>query len=479
GRSKPISPWATGALLGVGSRWGRWFTVRLSGSGSRCQGHLEVNYKDKWYTVHSQSWGLRPFHREDPGQAWKLCQELQCREPLLLSHFRHFKGKRPQSQITCRGQLGSFSNCSDSKANQGDPLALICLEPLRTTPLPTSPPPITTPEPTAPPRLQLVARPGGLRCAGLVEFYSGSLGGTVGIESQDGIQDLGNLICAALQCGSFLRPLPETEAARKLEPGESGPLPIRWRIQNRRCATLEQCFRKVQPQAGGQALGLICSDFQPKVQSRLVGGSGTCEGSVEVRQGKQWDALCDSSSGKGMARWEDVCREQQCGNVSSYQLLDTGEKTSRGFFCPPGKLSQCHQLLQKKSHCKRVFVTCQNTRPAGLGAGTVASVILALVLAVMLLVVCGPLAYKKLVKKCRCRCPEPPPFQAPAVFPSQPHGDCPVPAENPTASHLENEYSQPPRNLPNLTLEGALHRVSTQPDNSSDSDYDLHGAQRL
>lgn len=104
-----------------------------------------------------------------------------------------------------------------------------------------------------------MAQPRGLRCAGLVEFYSGSLGGTVGIESQDGIQDLGNLICAALQCGSFLRPLPETEAARKLEPGESGPLPIRWRIQNRRCATLEQCFRKVQPQAGGQALGLICS----------------------------------------------------------------------------------------------------------------------------------------------------------------------------------------------------------------------------
>lgn len=100
-------------------------------------------------------------------------------------------------------------------------------------------------------------------------------------------------------------------------------------------------------------------DFQPKVQSRLVGGSGTCEGSVEVRQGKQWDALCDSSSAKGMARWEDVCREQQCGNVSSYQLLDTGEKTSGGFVCPPGKLSQCHQLLQKKSHCKRVFVTCE------------------------------------------------------------------------------------------------------------------------
>lgn len=100
-------------------------------------------------------------------------------------------------------------------------------------------------------------------------------------------------------------------------------------------------------------------DFQPKVQSRLVGHSGTCEGSVEVRQGKQWDTLCDSSSAKSMARWEEVCREQQCGNVSSYQILDDGEKTSRGLFCPPGKLSQCHQLLERKSHCKRVFVTCE------------------------------------------------------------------------------------------------------------------------
>lgn len=33
--------------------------------------------------------------------------------------------------------------------------------------------------------------------------------------------------------------------------------------------------------------------------------------------------------------------------------------------------------------------------------------------------------------------------------------------------------------FPSAALEGALHRVSAQPDNSSDSDYDLHGAQRL
>lgn len=109
-----------------------------------------------------------------------------------------------------------------------------------------------------------MAEPGGLRCAGLVEFYSGGLGGTIGIEPQDDIRDLGQLICAALQCGSFLKLLTATEAAWTPEPGDHRPLPIRWEIQNPRCASLEQCFRKVQPREGGQALGLICSgEWEP------------------------------------------------------------------------------------------------------------------------------------------------------------------------------------------------------------------------
>lgn len=41
------------------------------------------------------------------------------------------------------------------------------------------------------------------------------------------------------------------------------------------------------------------------------------------------------------------------------------------------------------------------------------SIVLALVLLAVLLVVCGPHAYRKLVKKCRCGRPEPPHFQAP------------------------------------------------------------------
>lgn len=114
----------------------------------------------------------------------------------------------------------------------------------------------------------------------------------------------------------------------------------------------------------------LSPDFQPKVQSRLVGGSGVCAGSVEVRHGKQWGALCDGPTAKGSARWQEVCREQQCGDVSAYRVLETSEKTSRGLYCPQEKLSQCHQLQEKKAHCKRVFVTCTLATALGWAEGS-------------------------------------------------------------------------------------------------------------
>lgn len=94
------------------------------------------------------------------------------------------------------------------------------------------------------------------------------------------------------------------------------------------------------------------------MQSRLVGRRSLCEGSVEVRQGKQWEVLCDSPRPKGTARWEEVCQELQCGSVASYRVLDAIE-TSHGLFCPQEKLSQCYQLQEKKAYCRRVFVTCE------------------------------------------------------------------------------------------------------------------------
>ncbi|XP_077653323.1 T-cell surface glycoprotein CD5 [Urocitellus parryii] len=461
--------------------------VRLTGSNSRCQGQLQVlsHTRARWHSVCSESWNGALRHGEVSQQAARLCQKLRCGDSLGLTTYSHFN--TPQNQIICHGPRGSFSNCSTDSSSKCHPLSLVCLEPQTTTPPPTSPPTTMTPEPTAPPRLQLVAGPRGLRCAGVVEFYSGSLGGTISYENHHGLQGLGDLLCGALQCGSLKQP-PEAKAVEPQDPAERWArrlLPIRWQIQNSSCASLHECFRKAPAQEGGQALSLVCSDFQPKVQSRLVGGGSVCKGTVEVRQATQWAALCDSHVSRGPARWAELCQEQKCNGLVSHHPLDASE-TSSGFSCPQEKLSQCHELQEKKTFCKRVFVTCQDPNPAGLAAGTVVSIILALVLLAVLLVVCGPLAYKKLVKKFRQKKQRqwigPTGMNQNMSFHRNHTATVRSQVENPTASCVDNEYSQPPRNS-HLSaypaLEGALNRSSAQPDNSSDSDYDLHVAQRL
>ncbi|VTJ57402.1 Hypothetical predicted protein [Marmota monax] len=334
--------------------------VRLTGSNSRCQGQLQVlsHTRDLWHSVCSDSWKGALRHWDVSQQAARFCRKLRCGDSLGLTTYSRFN--TPQNQIICHGPRVSFSNCSTDSPYKCHPLSLVCLEPQTTTPPPTSPPTTMTPEPTAPPRLQLVAGPRGLRCAGVVEFYSGSVGGTISYENHHGLQGLGDLLCGALQCGSLKQP-PEAKAVEPQDPGERWArrlLPIRWQIQNSSCVSLHQCFRKTPAQEGGQALSLVCSDFQPKVQSRLVGGGSVCKGTVEVRQATQWAALCDSHVSRGPARWAELCQEQKCNGLVSYHTLDASE-TSSGFSCPQEKLSQCHELQEKKTFCKRVFVTCE------------------------------------------------------------------------------------------------------------------------
>lgn len=98
-----------------------------------------------------------------------------------------------------------------------------------------------------------------MHCAGVLEFYAGGLVGSVLFETLDRTHSLKNRICEALQCGSFVKHLPEDETARALEPGLGQPLPIRWRLQNASCAFPDQCFVPIQLQDSGRPLALLCS----------------------------------------------------------------------------------------------------------------------------------------------------------------------------------------------------------------------------
>ncbi|EHB02059.1 T-cell surface glycoprotein CD5 [Heterocephalus glaber] len=288
-------------------------------------------------------------------------------------------------------------------------------------------------------------------------------------------QTLG-LVC--LGCGSFLKWLPEAEA----------PEP-QWTVRNASCQALPQCFQRAPPGAASPALGLVCSGFQPKVQSRLVGGGSVCQGTVEVRQGGPgvaWAALCHSAVARSSARWDEVCQEQQCGRAAAVHVLDAGEGTGGLLWREEEQLSRCHALQEKRSLCHGVHVSCQDPKPPGPAAGTVGSIVLALLLSAVLLAVCVPLAYRKLLKKVRQKKQRqwigPTGMSQTMSFHRNPTGTVRAQPENRPESHADNEYSQPPRNSrlsAYPALEGALRLSAAQPDNSSDSDYDLHTAQRL
>ncbi|XP_074130446.1 T-cell surface glycoprotein CD5 [Sminthopsis crassicaudata] len=363
-------------------------------------------------------------------------------------------------------------------------LKVDCHEAVTKVSLPTQRPIVTSPEPTGPSRFLLVEGKERLRCAGVVELYRGRIGGSICFDSKTWTDALGDKICRELNCGTFLELL--DQPAEKPDWGNSEglkPLPILWEVGNQNGTSLDQVFTKQKSCRQNKTISLVCSDFQPKVKSRLKGGSNPCKGIVEVYFEGQWKALCGKRK-----NWEEVCHEQHCGSLISEEdvFQKSTSATSSMLHCKYGNLSRCYTFLPGDRLCKGTMIECQDLNAAGPGAGTVMSIILTFILVAILLVTCGPVAYKKLEKKFRQKKQRqwigPTGVNQNVSFHRNHTVTIRSQVENPGASNVENEYSQPPRHSrlsAYPALEGALDRTSHPPDNSSDSDYDLHGAQRL
>ncbi|XP_043826876.1 T-cell surface glycoprotein CD5 [Dromiciops gliroides] len=415
-----------------------------------------------------------------------LCLDTQNQQalPELYSKLGLSAGKAGHipDQMLAEKMACSFQNRFSPRVgtNVSNPeLHVICQEPPPKAPPTTQRPPVTTAEPTGPLRFRLVEGKEQLRCAGVVEFYKGSAGGSICYNPSNWTKSLGDKICETLNCGAFLDHL--DTAAEKTNPGnlkELKPLEILWEVRNPKNGFLGEVFQKQRGCAQNRTLSIICSDFQPKVKSRLRGGSSPCKGRVEVYFEGQWKGLCGTKR-----NWEEVCHAQHCGSLVSQVDMSA---TDRMLFCKRENLSHCYTFSQGHPSCKGVMIECQDPNASGPGAGTVMSIILTLILLAILLVVCGPVVYKKLEKKFRQKKQRqwigPTGVNQNVSFHRNHTVTVRSQAENPRASNVENEYSQPPRHSrlsAYPALEGALNRSSNPPDNSSDSDYDLHGAQRL
>ncbi|XP_010019893.1 PREDICTED: T-cell surface glycoprotein CD5, partial [Nestor notabilis] len=223
---------------------------------------------------------------------------------------------------------------------------------------------------------------------------------------------------------------------------------------------------------------------QPRALRRLASGPTPCEGDIEVFHEGQWQGgLCDNRTLR--AQWgRELCQELRCGNLSS--STEIRDPPSTGVTCGVPNLHLCP--ITRTQSCSRIRVVCQDSKPhpTGTAAGTIVSICLALLLFGILLLICGPPAYRRLMKRMSRKkqrqwigptgLNQTVSFHRNSTITQRPR------AEGQRVQGGDNDYAQPPPKSSYTSEYPALERAfrpSNPPDNSSDSDYDLHSARRL
>ncbi|XP_019470823.1 T-cell surface glycoprotein CD5 isoform X5 [Meleagris gallopavo] len=340
---------------------------------------------------------------------------------------------------------------------------------------------------------------GNFSCSGFVELHLRGRWGAVAL-SPDVWPELPTRICHALGCnnpsgipiGVAVGDTTDIPIGVPIGDPARGPmslppqsrLPVRWEaVVPCTSPELLDCFSWTSHGHRKASTFLICPGSQPRAGRRLAGGPTPCEGHIEVFQRGHWHMLCDEQVHR-VERSRQLCRELRCGDLSfSTELRDSH---ASGIICKERYLHLCPESSKEVQGCSRTHVVCQKSKPppAGTAPGTVASICLALLLLGVLLLICGPPAYRRLMKKISKK------KQRQWIGPTGLHQSVSfhrnstvtprARVEEQRAQGRDNDYAQPPQKslLAYPALEGTA-RASSALDNSSDSDYDLHSARRL
>ncbi|KAF1421223.1 T-cell surface glycoprotein CD5, partial [Spheniscus humboldti] len=434
--------------------------LRLTGSGCRCTGMLEVKWKGRWNRMCRDS--------VSKVRVDGICQQLGCGPPIAEPlELVSAGGKEPYTWLLkC---LDTPTWCHWEPENCTEHAILACSEPVKTTP---EPPPTTSPEPTGPARLRLVD--GNFSCSGFVELHRQGLWGAVA--GSPGIwPELATRICQALSCGTAI------DGHGHVKPEQGSHLPVRWEVvETCESRLLFDCFNRTSARRGKTPAFIICS---PQALWRLAAGPTPCKGDTEVFHEGRWRALCDNQAQR--AEWgRQLCRELRCGNLSS--STEVRVPSSMGVTC--GLSASASAWAQGSRPVTLVLSPGQDSKPhpTGTAAGTIVSICLALLLFGILLLICGPPAYRRLMKRISKKKQRqwigPTGLNQTVSFHRNSTVTLRPRAEGERAQGGDNDYAQPPQKSSYLSAYPALEgkrRASNQPDNSSDSDYDLHSARRV
>nr|XP_033775720.1 T-cell surface glycoprotein CD5 [Geotrypetes seraphini] len=441
--------------------------INLSGSNHTCVGRPVLTFNGTWQIMCKDSWNMKNLA--------VLCRQLGCDQPIgILSEMNFMTEKESRlsifsNSLQCQGNETSLLHCvSDRhKVNCTDEqdAIVVCREPQP----PPTPPPVPT---TTPPKDSLKFRlvDSNFTCSGTVEVYMRGSWRTV-CNKHPHLNHT-TMICRKLGCGAAL---PDSQAGTTFS-----HTPVLWLEQG--CVNMnltEECFQEA---TSCESMKVICSNFQPKVTTRLVNGTSRCEGNVEVYHQGRWKTLCNDASDKH-SRGRKVCMEQRCGNLTvpaPETRRDKPTPKQHGLSCTAREVEECHTF--NLSICNPARIICENPelkKRKGLGAGDVLSIIFALLLLGIFVVIGGPPIYKKVVKKYNRKKERQWIGPTGASQSISFHRNNTVNLHSQPQDQPDNEYSETPKKKSYLSAYPALEAALNRTSHPVDSEYDLETTHRL
>ncbi|XP_061465764.1 T-cell surface glycoprotein CD5 [Rhineura floridana] len=338
----------------------------------------------------------------------------------------------------------------------------------------------------------------GSRCSGWLEIYH--IGKQKRICTDHWTRQNAELACKQLGCGfpfGMLEPYPKQPEKQEThildcKGNETALEDCVWQESNCTSHVALVCQDPMEISTASDPTTVPLVTFSKSTDApriRLEDGTTLCSRAVEPNFGEHWEMVC-----LNMQRWWSRLVPRDCQGAdceAAVGLKDLERKNSLPVHWSKVQCEQKHLSLDCLSMTKEclniTMLKCsdQISKPRVSNTETVLGILLGLILTAVLLVICVPPTYKKLVNKYSKK------RQHQWIGPSGMNQNVSFHRNSSIAfqPHPENHKIQEENNYPALkknsslspyaALEGATNRSSNPTDNSSDSDYDLCSAQQV